>query len=294
MTILNATNPWVSYWNLKTTSGSQIDETQSLGLERFWAELTPRVNNVESALELGPGDKPVIDKLSLPSLDQCFRVTTDISHTALTGCPKDTAPVCANGREPLPFKSASFDLIVSQFGAEYCGMSSVKRLTHYLRPGGTIALICHHRGSFIYKVYMNSKRALEQLEGLDLYECLRNVLSGYSSELDIKIKQLELILHAFGADVCGGFISLIREFAICIEKSEPGTSPPSAENIDEFEFATASYAQLVQSMLDAALSKSQLDDLITVWESQGFRTQIKQVRNNGLSIGTQITATHVG
>lgn len=244
-------------------------------------------------LELGPGDKPVIDELNLPSLDQCLRVTTDISHTALSECSRNITPVCANGRAPLPFKSDSFDLIVSQFGAEYCGLTSLKRLTHYLRPRGTVALICHHRGSFIHKIYMNSKRALEQIEDLDLYECLRNMSSGYSTELDIRIKQLDQILHAFGADACGGFVSLIRDLAISIANNERVSQTYSVRDIEELEFATASYAQLVESMLDAALSKSQLDYLVTAWESQGFRTQVEQVRNNGLSMGTHIIATHV-
>lgn len=285
-------DPWVSYWNQKIISGSQIDETESLQLGGFWAAVTPTKNDLVAVLELGPGDKPIISEMNLPPGEQCLRVAVDISQAALSRSSADISPVCANGRLSLPFQSNRFDLIVSQFGAEYCGEGCLKNLPRHLRAGGTIALICHHRGSAIYQVYMNSKRALEQIKRLDLYESLREALSGYSNGMDVKLNQIDQILDAFGADACGGFISLIRELAVSIVKNEIEACSPSAQDIEEFERATESYSQLIETMLDSALSKSQLDDIINAWESKGFSAQVKQIRNGGLSMGTQIIATH--
>jgi SAM-dependent methyltransferase len=47
----------------------------------------------------------------------------------------------------LPFADASFEIVTSQFGLEYCGCAAWAEAARVLVPGGQILLICHHRDS---------------------------------------------------------------------------------------------------------------------------------------------------
>ena len=96
---------------------------------------------------LGQGDEPVVGELNLTPINKCLRFTAGISRAALARYSKDMATMWANDRQSLPFKFDSFDLIISEFDAEYCGVTSLKHLTHYLRLEITVALICHHKAS---------------------------------------------------------------------------------------------------------------------------------------------------
>ncbi len=70
-----------------------------------------------------------------------------------------------NSVESLPFEAASVDLVISQFGVEYSNLANtIPEVARILKPGGTVAFICHHSDSAIVKSGVSKNQAFELLQ----------------------------------------------------------------------------------------------------------------------------------
>lgn len=281
-------NAWQYYWSQKgQTAGNTSTETETLPLGEFWAALQPHVSRSTRLLELGCGDKTLFPMTQASS--QKLHIALDVSLSALQNNISAMTRICASGNQSLPIRSSSMDLIVSQFGAEYFGLSALKDLTEYLRPNGAIALICHHRGSVIYKNYLNHREALAALDQQNVWELLAQKLNCQTYDVSDQVRSLELILKNFGEASCGGLILLIKDQ---LSQFEPTASDAiSLETwLKDVHLATQSYADLVESMIASALTKSQLDEVENLWTRRGLKVTIKGIRAGAGSLATSILA----
>lgn len=86
--------------------------------------------------------------------------------------------------ESLPFEDSCFDMVCSQFGAEYSDMSrSIPEIGRVLRPGGRFAAIMHHHDSVLLNATRDELAQLDfVLNDVKLYLRGRNLLRGMSEE----------------------------------------------------------------------------------------------------------------
>lgn len=281
-------NAWQYYWSQKSqTVGNTTNETEALPLSEFWTTLHTVANNATRILELGCGDKTLFPITQLSS--QKLHIALDVSLSALRNNKINISYICANGSNGLPIQPGSMDLIVSQFGAEYFGLSALTNLTHYLRQDGAIALICHHRGSVIYKNYLNHREALAALSQQNFWELLTQKLNSKTYDVSDEVHFLELILQNFGEASCGGLILLVKDQLLQFEAAVSDAT--SIETwLKEVHLAAQSYADLVESMIASALTKSQLDEIESLWTRRGHKVKISGVRAGTGSIATSILA----
>jgi hypothetical protein len=280
---------WQYYWSQKgQTAGNTANETETLPLGEFWAGLKAHANNATRILELGCGDKTLFP-MTQPS-SQNLHVALDVSLSALQNNASGFSRICASGRQSLPIRPSSMDLIVSQFGVEYFGLSALANLTHYLRANGTIALICHHRGSVIYKNYINHREALVTLNRQNFWESLTQKLNNQTYDVNEEARLLELILRNFGEASCGGLILLFKHQLSQFEPT-PEDATLLRTWLKDVHSATQSYADLVESMIASALTKSQVDEIESLWTSRGYKVNITGIQAETGSIATSITAT---
>ena len=107
--------------------------------------------SLENALEAGDGTMRYVgvDKASInPALDASFG--------------KLSARFIPNlAVEEASFQQAEFDLIISQFGLEYCNkVKTIELAANWIKPGGRMVLVTHSASSAIT---LESKQILEQL-----------------------------------------------------------------------------------------------------------------------------------
>lgn len=279
---------WQYYWSQKgLTVGSKTNETEALPLGGFWTALHPQVSNATRILELGCGDKTLFPKTQISN--HRVHVALDVSLSALQNIKSGIYRICATGSKSLPIRAGSIDLIISQFGIEYFGLNALKDLTHYLRPSGAIALICHHRGSVIYKNYFNHRMALATLDQQSFWELLTKKLNSQNYNLSNEIGCLELILNKFGETSCGGLIALVKGQLLQLE-STSDSKILIEKWLTDVRLAVQSYADLIESMIASALTKSQLDEIESLWKKRGFQVNVTAIRAGAESIATSITA----
>lgn len=78
----------------------------------------------------------------------------------------------------LPFADASFDMVSSQFGLEYCGRAAWAEAVRVLAPGGRLMLICHHRDSMAVLHNGRRLRAMQAMADAGLFEVAESLAAG--------------------------------------------------------------------------------------------------------------------
>jgi SAM-dependent methyltransferase len=281
-------NAWQYYWSQKgQTAANTATETEALPLGEFWAGLSTRAGSATSILELGCGDK-ILFPMNQPS-SQKLHIALDVSLSALQNNTAGISRICASGSQSLPIRPSSMDLIASQFGVEYFGLNALLDLTRYLRPSGAMALVCHHRGSVIYKNYLNHREALAALRQQNFWELLSQKLNRQTYDFSDEVRFLGLILKSFGEASCGGLILLIKDQ---LSQFEPTANDAVLLKtwIKDVHLATQSYTDLVESMITSALTKSQIDEIESLWTRRGFEVNISNIQTGMESVATGIIA----
>lgn len=90
----------------------------------------------------------------------------------------------------LPFGVASFDMVTSQFGLEYCGRAAWAEAARVLSPGGHMLLICHHQASAA--VLHNGRRlaAMRALDDAGLFGLAAGLAAGRGEDPAVMAKVL--------------------------------------------------------------------------------------------------------
>jgi len=90
----------------------------------------------------------------------------------------------------LPFADASFDMVTSQFGLEYCSRAAWAEAARVLSPGGHMLLICHHQDSAA--VLHNGRRlaAMRALAEAGLFVLAEGLAAGAGEDPAVMAKVL--------------------------------------------------------------------------------------------------------
>jgi SAM-dependent methyltransferase len=141
---------WSEYWQSEGSQGEVFVNARGEAhpaLAAFWTDKFSKVSQQGSFLDLACGGGSVF--AHLPAGSAATLTGADISDEAIKVLTSRFSHVTGvvTPAEKTPFDSASFDLIVSQFGVEYAGLDVFREVARLLKQDGQfIALAHYHEG----------------------------------------------------------------------------------------------------------------------------------------------------
>ncbi|MDZ7840257.1 MAG: class I SAM-dependent methyltransferase [Gammaproteobacteria bacterium] len=183
---------WDRYWSYGNIhSFSQVSEGNYRGaIADFWRTRCERLPGSGRFLDVATGNGAVAllvletgDRLA-GGLEVHGVDLADIAPGSRVSDPelaKSLGRIRFRGRtavESLPYDSASFDMVGSQFGVEYSDLSrSIPEISRVLKPGGGFSAIMHHHDSVLLRSTREELAQLDfVLDEVKLYLRARNLL----------------------------------------------------------------------------------------------------------------------
>jgi hypothetical protein len=188
----------------------------------------------------------------------------------------------------IPFDSGQFDIVTSQFGAEYAGEAAFREARRMLAPNGSMGFMIHHAEGSIYQKCASSLDAVRRTReskfiplALRLFETGFAALRGADrtpydaagTALNPALAVLEDVIHTHGADVAGGTIALLYEDVAKIHGQLPQYNHAEvAAWLQKTEFELEAFSGRMSSMCESALDEA------------AFARLVSEVSNSGLTI----------
>ncbi|ALS97541.1 class I SAM-dependent methyltransferase [Lacimicrobium alkaliphilum] len=315
---------WDAYWQKATRAGFQNKEAEHAEIEQFWNQFfISEFQHQPPAvmLELACGKGAVSD-----IAHQCLEKTTqsqplnqnteiEVRHYCLDyslAAVKTTTEtlglqggLVADGAA-LPIKTASADLIFSQFGIEYAGDHALINAAEILTPQGRMAAIIHHRDGLIYQHASTSSDALQQVIQSGVFELARNafaagfnMLKGNGSHddfqkadraLSIPVRKMTTLLRQQGPGIADGIIlQFYRDLGDMFNRMQAFNASDIINWLNSMEEDFSSHLQRMQSMLGAAYDKDTITQQCQQLTSLGMTIEeCKEVTNPQGILGWQL------
>jgi ubiquinone/menaquinone biosynthesis C-methylase UbiE len=168
---------WSRYWKqdvLHSLPGS-FSGNYAGRIERFWLDNFAALGSGRRMLDIATGNGPIPQlacthctgrATGMPRID-----AIDLAQVAPAWVSSQSTP-CREAlhfhsgvsAEALPFDDASFDLVTSQYGIEYCDDArTAPEVARVLAPGGRIAQLLHHADSRLAQVAREELRLADWL-----------------------------------------------------------------------------------------------------------------------------------
>lgn len=158
---------WDQFWAAGPTSQSR-EAIRLPALAALWPSLLGHVElsgDTSITLELAAGTGSLSAYLSaLPSLSKATRVALDASFQALRQLQGGEHGVVGELTQ-LPLADRSVDLLTSQFGVEYAGLSSLCPALKCVARRGFFAFVMHIKGGVIYRECGTNLDAISRFTG---------------------------------------------------------------------------------------------------------------------------------
>lgn len=143
---------WTRYWasGAVHSCGTSYGEHYGGAIAAFWRVVHDNTPDRSRLLDVATGSG------AIPRLWRSWRTTdtwdaVDLAASAPLWVAGDSLDVRFHGSvraESLPFPSASFDLVTSQYGLEYCDLTlAIPEVLRVRAPQGGVALVLHHSRS---------------------------------------------------------------------------------------------------------------------------------------------------
>lgn len=283
---------WAAYWTGASGDDAAVRSPESAArLDRYWAEaLAARLKGIArvSHLELACGSGAVTRALvgvaaaagvATPRLVCSDYAATAVAQALSTLPDAHPAGAVADAARP-PFAAESFDLITSQFGIEYAGMSAFTAALPLLAPGGAFIALVHIADGPIASecqanlVLLQAAQEAELVTGMirllrmarkvDAGQGNASALAKQEAALSGNINALrEKVLRAPQGPARDLLQRLIGDMVTLYQRRQAYT-PADADNwLNHQASELESYAARMRSMLDAALSEADIEALGT-------------------------------
>lgn len=168
---------WTRYWQngpLHSLPGSYPGNYDG-SIRAFWARHLDRLGQAGRMLDVATGNGALpalaLELLGVGHAPEIDAIDSARIHPSWVSQYTEDARARLHFHErvraeQLPFHNERFDLITSQFGFEYTdSQRTLPELARVLRPGGTLALVMHHRHSRLSTVASEEAAHLEWLLG---------------------------------------------------------------------------------------------------------------------------------
>ena len=143
---------WSDYWQKDSADGEVFvtaEGERHPALAEFWQAHFEKLEDGTRVIDLASGAGSVF--AHLPEGHAFYLSAADISDVALKVLrerfPETNTVVCS--ADAIPLDDQSFDLVVTQFGVEYAGVSAFAEAARLVAPGGKFVGLCHIRDGYI-------------------------------------------------------------------------------------------------------------------------------------------------
>lgn len=153
--VLNMNNQaknWSAYWQQDGVGGEVFvgpEGTINADIAAFWRSLFSGIDPGALIIDIACGAGSVFAHMDGPGEYELVAADLSIDALKLLKTRSASAEIVVASANALPFRPSSFDLVVSQFGAEYAGIGAFEQAFNALKPGGRIVTLSHVQNGFI-------------------------------------------------------------------------------------------------------------------------------------------------
>ncbi len=317
----DTTQGWNTYW--RGASDGEAFTSGGLshpGFPAFWAMalgefLAANADHDSDAriLDIATGSGAVIEALSLLPGAKLENVScVDISEAAIDGVKSrfpDISGVVAEAND-IPLEAGQFDLITSQFGIEYAGLTAIDEAVRLLAPGGSLLFLMHIQSGALYRECSAAVDALRRTQQSGFIQLTRNFFdAGFAAvrgadrapyeaaarALNPAIQELEAILAEHGEHVAGDTIVTLHSTVQTIHSRIQHYNPDEAQGwLKTMEEEIPKHEERMASMRDSALDEDAFKGVCEDLTNKGLtidRAQASYVESDELPIAWVLQAT---
>ena len=274
---------WDVYWRgTQENAAHQEGGPQDQVLEEYWTQLfrsREQSNSELKVLDLACGNGAVTG-YAAGVLQKHASYCLDYSPSALSALQKrypKALCAAADAARP-PFADASFDIVASQFGAEYAGVECLVQAAELVAPGGVLAAVMHLHEGAIYAECLANLHAIEAIHECRIMPLAR---AAFNAGFDVNAKRgsvatfkqaeqaftpavraLEQIIEGSGQAIAAGLPSkLYGDIAHMYQRMSAYERSDIVTWLDGMEMQLQAYAGRMSSMLECALNETELEQL---------------------------------
>lgn len=292
-------NVWEQHWGKTTNMAAHDTNAVHTGaLKRFWAPIFNDLAFEEKRLlDLASGKGDLLEVLMAsgrfqPSwLPQFFSV--DLSDTALQHIKMryPTTEIVRSDCAELPFSDNSFDIIVSQFGIEYSGLSAFDECCRILKNDGKFIAVCHYQHGALHNECMDNLQAVNHLFEIGFFE---NAHLAFNAKTSKSQTQHSIQVDSEFRDILSSIANLTNQrpylVAGLLRKLFDDTRymydnlnrfdvKLIIEWLDTMEKELNNYRARMAALNESTLNRSLLGNALTVFTAKGFsNVNIKELK----------------
>ena len=181
---------WETYWQGTGDVGAYSSGGVSHpAIQAFWDEFFRLAGQDYAApriVDIASGNGAVVERSRAVLGTERSEVTSvDVSAAAIENIRSrfpEVHGIVADARS-IPLDSAGFDIVTSQFGVEYAGVSAIEEATRLVAANGRLALLLHSKASSIHKECEESLDAIAQLRESQFIRMLPDVSGWFRSHV---------------------------------------------------------------------------------------------------------------
>lgn len=276
---------WDSYWRGAESSGAFTSREAGHPLvHSFWSHYFSHVRDdwegAPKIVDIASGNGAVVECAISTFADNAASFTClDVSESAI-GMIEKRFPlvhgIVANAAD-MPLETESFDVVTSQYGIEYAGLSAFAEATRLVAPSGELALLMHHRDGLIYAQCDSSFRAISKLQSSEfIAKCLAMFETGFDElkggqkgpytaagrALAPAIQEVESIMSEFGNQVADSTVlKLYRDVREVHANMARYESSDVLSWLEKMQREVATYKARMESMCNVAIDVPQFKRL---------------------------------
>lgn len=290
----HASDHWERYWR---NSGGEQDAavtgaSRSHTFKRFWDDLfratfVARVNEPLALADLACGAGAVVERALAQAKERshhyCNVVGVDYSLAAAANIKArfhskeaDVSGVVAD-LSNAPFASGAFDIVTSQFGVEYAGRAALEGAAAYVAPKGEIVCVVHYSGGAIDAECTENENAAVAILESGVFDAAARLFAGdiNASERLAALRDAILRLRdyeALRAPSAGlALLKRLSQDLVRVVERRAAFHPGDILGwIKGNQAEVVAYRDRMASMRAAALSKSDVDAVLTAWRGAGL------------------------
>ncbi|MBT1443174.1 methyltransferase domain-containing protein [Shewanella sp. JM162201] len=298
---------WSSYWQQGhiTSFGESLQKTYTGEIREYWMKALADISVGSHILDLASGNGALAiliqeltnDKsLSIIGVDKAQVITPDVEGVRL----QSGIELCS-----LPFESESFDFVCSQFGFEYSEWNkSGPDCLRVLKVGGVMNLFMHSTDSFVVKRNHDIEALLSDAIVTEIFVLCRNLvelMGDVSSPADIATIKASSECERLRLSILENLDKLNRKLPAAFIDSEIGRCVQylfttalcwnvsrKCQYIEDSKRILKQQLSRLEDLSSAALTESQVDEIISLMDSQGAVLVSKhkvRVHSTGEAIG---------
>lgn len=284
---------WDSYWRgsphgtAYTGGGSTHPSILS-----YWHELFAMAGNRYAApriLDLASGNGAVIERATKVLRQQPVSFTClDISAAAIKSLESrfpGIQGIVADVRS-IPFESARYDLVTSQFGIEYAGLDAIDEVVRLPDKHGQLAFLLHYRGGGIHRQCAASRAAIERMQQAEFIpRCITLFEKGFAAIRSADwapyeaagrafapaLRAVESTMRDYGTGVADGtLLRLYRDIRTVHQRMQHYDPDEILDWLRALQQEIDAYAGRMASMCDTAIDRAAFERLCDRVRSSGF------------------------